>query len=205
MQNLKEHHKIIFVIGILIILAVGIFIIRSQKQKEVEKITQTVVNQSEKKVISPTIPPVQFDKPGTYQLILSVQKVKVGEKFEAKLQFLAKDKIIFGSDVIIRFDPTLLEVKQENIIVGDYFTNYTRKTVDMTKGLVKVTAIRPKEALPMTDYVVFATISLTAKKSGMGKIDFDFQKGKTNLTTLVEQGTSRNILGEAKGGTIIIE
>jgi len=57
----------------------------------------------------------------------------------------------------------------------------------------------------MTAGEKMATVSFTALKQGTANLSFDYERGNTGKTTLVEAGTSRNMLGKAEGLNIIIE
>jgi len=57
----------------------------------------------------------------------------------------------------------------------------------------------------MESPVMLFTIPFTAKNTGKVTLSFDFQKGKTNLTTLIEHQTSRNILGQADPVNLTVE
>ncbi|MBI5452711.1 hypothetical protein HY945_04560, partial [Candidatus Gottesmanbacteria bacterium] len=101
-------------------------------------------------------------------------------------------------------DPNYLTA-DNNLIFGPYFDSYPRQEVDNTAGIIKVSGYSPKDLSPLTSATSFFSVSFQAKKKGSGNVVVDFQAGKTNLSTLVERGTSKNILGVVGNEKIVIE
>lgn len=200
----KEFKKIIIVISVLLVLLVGLFTLRWQRRRVLEKKMRELTS-SQLKVKPPIIISTKVEEAlsGVYKIVFKKENIKVGETVSAHIVFTADKKIISGSDVILRFNPTFLSADL-NIKLGDYFASYPLKSVDNEKGTIKVTAFSGKNK-PVSSSITLFTVSFTAKRAGKTTVDFDFQKGRTNLTTLVEKGTSKNILGQIIDGTVTIE
>ena len=116
----------------------------------------------------------------------------VGTQFDVDIYFRAKDKILFGADAVVAFDPNYLEVSQ--VQPATFFQEYPRKKIDAVNGVVKITGYNPINNKPLSEDILFATLKVKAKKKGSVKLTFDYKAGSTNATTLVERGTSKNIL-----------
>lgn len=198
MQN-TEFKKILIVISILILLTIGLFILRRERKKAVEQAIKNIVP-SRKELQTPTTTPEVLS--GVYKIVFEKESISVGESVNASISFTTDSRILSGSDVILFFDPVFLE-PEEDLVVGDYFESYPRKLVDKTKGIIKVTAFGGNGQIVSTPTTLF-TVTFKGKKSGTTTVSFDFVKGRTNLTTLVEKGTSKNILGEVYSATLTI-
>lgn len=129
------------------------------------------------------------------------KSIKVGTEFEISVDFSADGKVLDGADAIIRFDKSKIEMVE--ITNGEYFQMYPRKTIDNENGVVKVTAFQPRDDKPIKNQITLFTLKLKARKAGTAPLIFDYQKGKTNLSTVVEKGTSQNILGSVKNTEIV--
>ncbi|MCL5797589.1 MAG: cohesin domain-containing protein [Patescibacteria group bacterium] len=196
-QGSSDYRKILVVVLVLVILLGAIVVIRAQrnaalqKSMEVQKVAPTII-------LSPTSLPLV----GEYSFSGVPVSVKVGQTFNVSIDFKAPKTVLDGADAYVRFNPTYL--KADSVTEGPYFSEYLRKTIDNEEGMVKVTGFRSKTGDTLDKNVTFFTLSLTAQKSGLTNLTFDFQKGRTNLSTLVEKGTSRNVLGTTGKAVIAI-
>ena len=121
------------------------------------------------------------------------KEVSQGKEFEMVIYLRADKKTLFGADAVITYDPEYLDVVE--IKEADIFKSYPKKKADAEKKLIKISGYTPANDRPLSGEQLFATLKLKAKKAGKTKLTFDFQKGRTNRSTLVEAGTSRNVLG----------
>jgi len=197
----NEYKKILIVLVLLIILLAGIVLIRTQRELSMKKTAETAITVYQEEVV-PT--PTTYAMPGVYNIELSKKSISIGESVEAKIMFYAKEKVLDGSDVILKFDPEVLtagDISQK----GEYFNHYPREYIDNQKGIIKVSGYTLDLQSPMESPVMLFTIPFTAKNTGKVTLSFDFQKGKTNLTTLIEHQTSRNILGQTDTVSLTVE
>lgn len=197
LPDTHERKKLGMVILVLAILVVGFFLLRKGRTVPVENKTVRTVPTI---AVSPTPAPPS----GIYTILPSQSTIKIGESVALVVKFEAPGKRLDGSDVFLRFDPAFLDVG-ENLVFGDYFSTYPRVTIDRIKGEVKVTGFRANQTAPLTTAAALFTIAFTGKQAGNTAVSFEFAKGKTNLTTLVEKGTSKNILNQVFPATITIE
>lgn len=193
-KNLSQRQKFILILLVLVVLSFGFLYLRREKEVEVAVVPTRPIE-----VIQPTPYPLS----GSYGITLAKTNYNVGEKFTAAIEFTVEGREIFGTDVVLHFDPQILGA-ESTLIVGDYFQNYPRQEVDNAKGLIKVTAFGANKEKPSQNANVFS-VTFTPKKAGVTAISFDFEERRTDLTTLVEEGTSRNILAQANPVQIVIE
>lgn len=196
MTNHTENRKIILVIIVLVILIGGIFLIRRERQ------LMLTANMVKNAGSLPETSPIQFELVAG-QFIQPVHLLKkVGDSFNLDIILTAPGRKLDGADTILKYDPSLVEVT--DIKPGEFFTNYPRKTIDQVKGEVRVTGFSPKDSKANGDNFIFFTLEVKALKKGTAKFDFGFEKYKTNLSTVVENKTSRNLLGKVTGSTVSI-
>lgn len=197
-----ELKKIMIVCAILLVLVMGAVWLRMQRQSSVGE-----NNQGGKTVVTkPVIPSVTlFETPGMYTITLSDDKVSLGGEVTAELTFFADKKILDGSDVILRFNPQYLAVEEGSLTTGGYFDQYPVKITDNDSGLLKVSGYTLNTHAPMTAPEKFLSVTFRAKKKGATSLSLDFGRGKTEMSTLVESKTSRNLLGKAEKSDLTIE
>ena len=201
-KGATELKKILLVVGILFVLLLVFFALRWQRSLMLKKVGDNTQKNAEKTVSETVLP--QTKEP-SYLIGLSPNPVQSGDVVNAEVIFDAAGKEVVGSDVIIKYDPTLLQIEEE-IVPGKFFSSYLRKTVDNSLGILKVTGINPAgDGQKPGSPVVFFSVIFKTIKPGASVIKFDFKKGKTNTTTLVEKGTSRNILGLVSDANLIIK
>src|SRR3989344_942347 len=131
----SEKSKILFVIIILLALTFGIVAIRKNSKPvitdliiEEPKQEDNIDNQipaSENNIIF-----LKTDRPN----------IKVGDNFDVTVSFSAPGKRIFGSDVVLLYDPEILSTNQENIVNGSFFESVPKKSVDPKNGIIKISA-----------------------------------------------------------------
>lgn len=194
MPTPKDKNRLTIVIVILVILVTGILFLRRTRL--------ALLNQSLNKTsgLEATITPQTLE--GIYSVNPPRLIKNIGDQFSLDIIYNVGETKLDGADAIVRFDPALLEVT--DITEGKTFESYPRKTIDNVKGLVKVTGFREIENERTRKDNVFFSLAVTAKRTGAVKVQFDFEKDKTNLSTLVESKSSRNILGQTKFSAINI-
>ena len=204
MMTAQETKKIGIVVLVLVILLVGILIIRQQRKMPagISTANTTSLEDISYEEATPTI--IKEIPIGVYSIELEPKNIKIGEQTVANISFSAKDKNVTGTDIVLRFNPEFLEAG-EDIVTSDYFSNYPRREANNKDGLVKVTGFSPVNGAIEDRLVSVFTVKFKGKKAGSTKISFDFELGKTNMTNIVEKGTSKNILGQVREAIVLIE
>lgn len=131
--------------------------------------------------------------PGKISLSASKTSYKVAEIIPVSVVIDIGTKEISGADVIVSFDPNVLEVVPNGITKGKVFDEYPLLSQDAKKGKVSISGISTlKKVFSGTGQ--FATINFKAKNPGKISLVVNFQKGSTTESNLVEAATARNIL-----------
>jgi len=186
----NELTKILIVIVVLIFLLMGMVVMRLGRK------TPLTNEGADSQVAT--------EAQGSMVVQLTINEAEPGERLKADVKFNALGSKVYGADAVIRFDPNYLEVDEE-LEQGYFFAVYPRAEVDNSTGTIHVTGISPKDNDPLTDEKLLFTVYFVPKKAGQTEISLEFQPGATNLSTLVEYGTSKNILGSVTPASLIIK
>ena len=109
---------------------------------------------------------------------------------------------ISGVDLIVHFDPKILEATSGALVKGKIFDEYPLVSLDAKNGLISISGISGVQS-GFKGSGQFATINLRTKSLGKTSLIIDFQKGSTTDSNLVEATTSKDILEQA--GSINLE
>lgn len=194
----SDKNRIVIVVILLLILLGGIFVIRAKK-KPVTYDEKRISNENTR------ILPIEEKEDNIIFLTSDKTNLETGETLKIKVSFKAPDKKIFGSDIILLYDPEFLSTDLNSINSGNFFGSYPRKTNDQSNGILKLSAYDgKKEALDAVAYDIME-IDFKAIKIGQTQLSLSFEKGKTNTSNLVEEATSQNILEKTQGLSISID
>lgn len=147
---------------------------------------------------SPTPPPPPRRSAvvtSTGKISLNVPKTNyvVNEKIPVSVRLDSGGRTLDGADLIIRFDPKVLEATPGSLIAGSIFDEYPLLSADMKKGLVSVSGANSTRA-GFKGTGQFITVNFKARAKGNTSLIIDFEKGSTADSNLVETGTSKDIL-----------
>lgn len=182
MDNLKNFFtipKIIFMILGIIVLIEVIFVVRS--------------------LVAPTAPPLQLENLVSTKTVakISLTVLKTSFRIEEVVPVAVVvdtgEKAVSGADLIVKFDPDILEVSSESIVRGKIFDEYPLISVDTKKGLVAISGVSSLNKI-FKGTGQFALINFKAKIPGKTFLTIDFKKGSTTASNLVDAGTSQNVL-----------
>lgn len=190
-----DQQKILLVFILLIVLLIGIVVLRNYKAMQLK-------NQMEPSQYPPITEIVKIPQ-GRMQVVMD-REAQVGGKIKAQVSIQTDGRELFGSDAILLYDPQYLEVADENdLVTGDYFENFPRRQIDAENGVIKVTGFSPSTSI-LDEVKPLFSVSFTALKAGQTTVSIDFEKDSTNTSTLVERGTSQNILEEVVNADLTI-
>lgn len=129
----------------------------------------------------------------------ATQTVSRGESMIMNVLIDAPGKVLDGADAIILYDPQVVNVS--NIRNGKYFTQLPQATVDEQNGIIKVTGFSSGKE---TSNPLFFSFTVSAYKPSEARFHVEYEPGRSDLSTLVERGTSKNILGSTQDAVITI-
>ena len=173
--------KIIFIILGLIVaveLVFGLYsLISSTRQKSLPQPTK--------------LPTVSSAK---VSLLTTSPSFKVGDKVPVTVNLNTGGHNVAGADVILHFDPKILEASGSSIFTGKAFPNYPKMEVDQKSGLVALSGISLLDKDNFAESGVLAVVQFKAKTPGSTKISLDFTPGATSGTNVIDAVTGQNIL-----------
>lgn len=190
----NERYKILTVIIILAVLVAGIIVVRSRTRMASDELNSTDATQFTESESSEINAAIETVAKNVVYLAAEKESYQKDEDIIVNVSFAAPGKKIFGTDLVMLFDPELITTNVESIEKGTFFANFPRITVDEENGIVKISGYQGNETELGADRNDIVNIKFKAVKSGRGKIELTFIKGETNATTLVEEATSQNIL-----------
>lgn len=99
-----------------------------------------------------------------------------------------------GADVVINYDPNMLELSSTPIEKGDLYSDYPGTNVDAKAGEILVSGIATSSGEGYNGTGNFATINFVAKKIGKTTIKVKYKDGDTTDSNILESSSSKDIL-----------
>ncbi|MDO8573848.1 MAG: cohesin domain-containing protein [Candidatus Daviesbacteria bacterium] len=171
--------KIIFLILGLVLLIEVIYAVRVLTSNSPPPLPQ-------KTTVQPPVGKISLNAPKT--------SYKINEAVPVSVLIDTAGYAVGGVDLIVRFDPKILEASVSGLVKGTILEEYPAMSVDSVKGLISISGISSTQN-GFTGKGQFATLNLRAKASGKTSLTIDFNgKGQTADSNLVESATSKDIL-----------
>lgn len=131
-------------------------------------------------------------QPATISLV-GLETVSVGSEFDLKIE-LESAAPVDGIDIIIKYDPTLLEVVG-TVLPSSAFPDIPLNKADQKLGKVYFSAVID-EGSGFSGKTTLGTIKLKAKAKGTTTISVEFEKGETVDSNVISTTSSRDILSK---------
>lgn len=141
---------------------------------------------------------------GTISLTVSKTTFSLKEMVPVSIMVDTAGKAVEGVDLIVNFDPNILEATPAGLIKGKIFDEYPLMSVDSKKGLISISGISDLKN-GFTGKGQFATLNLKAKVVGKTSLTIDFKKNSTTDSNMVEDNTSQDILENVDNIIITIQ
>lgn len=181
-KNFFKSHKIIFLILGLIILIEVIYAVRVL----IAPASSPALSQTEE----------QPESGGKISLTAARTAYNKSDIVSISVKINTGRHDISGADLIVSYNPQILEASSSDLIKGNIFDEYPLISADQSKGIVSISGIAGvnNRTGGFKGSGEFAVINFKAKKPGSAVLAVSFQKGSTTESNLVEAGTSQNIL-----------
>jgi hypothetical protein len=112
--------------------------------------------------------------------------VKVGEEFEVELTLDTKGVATSGTDVIVSYDPTLLQVLE--VRPGLLYQKYPVSEADSASGKIGLSDITtPPKTFAGTGTLAY--LRLKPLRAGTAVLSIQFEKGQTTDSNVVQAGS----------------
>ncbi|MBU1000744.1 cohesin domain-containing protein [Patescibacteria group bacterium] len=161
-------------------------------------------------VLTLPVPPVEGRLPiqlKAGKILLNVPKntYQINEVVPVAVNIDTGSQAVNGVDVIINYDPKILEATPGGLLKGRIFEEYPNMTVDAGKGLIAVSGINNSQD-GFGGIGQFAAINFRAKIAGTTLLTIDFKgKGSTIDSNLVETGISKDILEQVVNLELVVQ
>jgi len=158
----------------------------------------------EKQPISQTEPTNQQNPP-TLSFSPSTSSPTLDQPFQIAILIDTKEKSITAADIIISYDPTILQIDETGIAVTNAFPSYPLIKVDSQEGIISITGTTqdPKDS-PLEGRKEFVTLTFTPIKQGPTQLSFIFEKDSTTDSNLIEPTQIKDILEKVENGSYTV-
>ncbi len=141
---------------------------------------------------------------GKISLVAAKTSLKLNEAVPVAVMIDTAGRTIDGVDLIVKYDPKILEITTADLRQGNILDEYPLMSVDSSKGLISISGIS-KSGNGFSGSGQFAVISLQAKAKGKTDLVVDFNPGSTADSNLVERSTSKNVLEQVDNLQLTIQ
>jgi hypothetical protein len=117
-------------------------------------------------------------------------KLKQGEEVEVKVFLVSKVNEVGGIDLVLKYNPELIEIIDNTIRPGLIFDYYRDRFVDNRKGIIRLSS-----SGKFKGEGTFATFIFRGKQLGNGKIEIVTPKTSVDSTVIWDSQEKTNILG----------
>ncbi|MDD5416034.1 MAG: cohesin domain-containing protein [Candidatus Daviesbacteria bacterium] len=145
-------------------------------------------------------------KVGTISLNVPKNTYRINEIVPVAVNIETGSQAINGVDVVIHYDPKVLEATSGGLIKGRLFEEYPTMIVDASKGLIAISGINSLQNV-FKGTGQFATINFKTKiASGKTSLTVDFKdKGSTIDSNLVEASTAKDIVEQVVNLELVVQ
>lgn len=160
----------------------------------IELVYAAVVLSTPPAVAPPSSPkPVIAKTPGRMSLFAPKRNLNASEEVRVSVVIGTGGKSVDGADLIVSYDPKILEATSGGLVKGKIFDEYPLLSLDEKKGLISISGINSvKKGFAGTGQ--FASLVFKAKSSGKANLKIQFEKDSTTDSNLVESSSSKDIL-----------
>lgn len=127
---------------------------------------------------------------GKIVLITPQKQYQINEEIPVTIRLFTGGYETDGADVILKYDPEILEGSPSSVITHDLYSDYPFKLID--KGLVQISGINSSSGF--NGMGNFATVTFKAQKVGKVTISVEFLKGRTDESNITKSRVSEDIL-----------
>jgi len=150
-------------------------------------------------------PTVSQDNLVSLSLLPQQKEIKINKPFEVRVEINTKGKSASGADVVVTYDPKILNVSESSITTGNIFPLYPLVKIKPEKGQIAITGVISQEEKPsFQGKGTFATIKFTPIKTGKTTVSFDFTKDSTTDSNIAQTKTAKDILEKVEPATYTI-
>lgn len=129
-----------------------------------------------------------------FTLISDKKSYKAGSKITVNINMDTASQLTDGADVVLQFDPKVLEASPSDIIFGNVYDEYPAKEVNPELGTIRISGISKIGQTGFRGSGLFASVKFSGIKASQTKIAVDFTPGNTADSNIVESSSTKDIL-----------
>ncbi len=141
---------------------------------------------------------------GKITLVARKKQYKAGENVPVTIGFSSGKYPVVGVDLVLKYNPKILEIADKDLVKGPVFSEYPLLTVDSKAGIIRISGISdPGKSFISTG--VFANLKFKAKGKGQAALIVDYSPGKTDESNIIQASSnSKDILEKANSLQITV-
>lgn len=128
-------------------------------------------------------------------LVSAKSSYKVGESIPIKVRVVTSGHITSGTDLVLRFDPKLIEASPTSFARGKIYNDYPQVSIDSKAGVIRISGVSSTKKVGFIGVGELGTVTLKAKAGGTTMLTVDFKKGLTNDSNVIDASDSKDVLG----------
>lgn len=138
------------------------------------------------------------DKP---QIWLLPSKVELNQKqsTEIKVFLNTNNQEVGGVDLVLKYNPQLIEIENNTIKPGVIFDYYRDRLVDNKKGIIRLSSLGKFKGQG-----TFATFKIKGKSPGEGKVEIVTPKVSLDSTVVWDLEKKENLLGTTQSLSVLV-
>lgn len=145
--------------------------------------------------VTPSLSPSpQVESGGKIMLLSAKKDYQVGETLPVTIGMTNGSKATIATDIVIRFDPKILEASGGAFEKGPLYSNYSKLIIDGELGILQVSGFTDVGRKPVLGTGVFGKINFKVKQPGTTRLTVDFTPLSTVDSNMMEAGTGKDIL-----------
>lgn len=130
---------------------------------------------------------------GKITLVTQSKDYKPGDEVPVTVGFSTGNFMTSGMDIVLRYNPKVLEIKEENFVKGTIFQEYPLFSIDNKNGIVYISGIMsPGKSVRATG--VFAQLKFKAISAGKAVFSLDYKPGRTDDSNIIFAKSTKDIL-----------
>lgn len=133
---------------------------------------------------------------GSISLVSQKREYKVGDVVPVSVRVSTGGHPTDGTDLILKFDPKVLEATRSALRAGKIYSEYPLMSVDPA-GLIRISGIATLKDKVFNGIGVLAFIDFKARSAGKTALTVEFTQGKTDDSNIVEAKSAKDILEKA--------
>lgn len=132
---------------------------------------------------------------GRITLLAPQKDYKLNENIKVTIGLSTGDSVTDGADVVIKYDPKVLEATAGAFEKGTIYPEYPNIQIDPKEGMIQLSGISStKIGSTFGGVGVFGRLSFKAKSAGAATLSVEFAPGATNDSNIIESKSGKDVL-----------